>query len=384
MGSGNILETLETIASDQWGIVTTAQAQREGITRVQINRLAQKGVLYKSSHGVYYLPSAPMGALSDIQASWISLDPKHFLSERWEEGPRIVVSHESAAAIHHIGNLIPQVDTFSATFRKQTSRSGIKILSNQKIDREDIVNVDGLPVTSVKRTVVDLAAQKIEREYLSMIVADALEKENVGYLSLASQLDEYCTHYGATSGRELVDKFYLENAPLESQKNLVERANTISNKLMEQVSPAFKMAMESLERPEMELAKPHIADVAAAQLAQQGEKFGKMLQPMVMREVEALMKNWSPQINLIVGSEEVKKALKEMSLGSGALGAAKLSEALVQSQKINWNQLLPGAFGNHKYKVEAADESDKAGADEDQGQDDSIAETEANDESSEE
>ncbi|MDU3078164.1 MAG: type IV toxin-antitoxin system AbiEi family antitoxin domain-containing protein, partial [Mixta calida] len=187
------METLETIASDQWGIVTTAQAQREGITRVQINRLAQKGVLYKSSHGVYYLPSAPMGALSDIQASWISLDPKHFLSERWEEGPRIVVSHESAAAIHHIGNLIPQVDTFSATFRKQTSRSGIKILSNQKIDREDIVNVDGLPVTSVKRTVVDLAAQKIEREYLSMIVADALEKENVGYLSLASQLDEYCT-----------------------------------------------------------------------------------------------------------------------------------------------------------------------------------------------
>lgn len=383
MGSGNILETLETIASDQWGIVTTAQAQREGITRVQINRLAQKGVLYKSSHGVYYLPSAPMGALSDIQASWISLDPKHFLSERWEEGPRIVVSHESAAAIHRIGNLIPQVDTFSATFRKQTSRSGIKILSNQKIDREDIVNVDGLPVTSVKRTVVDLAAQKIEREYLSMIVADALEKENVGYLSLASQLDEYCTHYGATSGRELVDKFYLENAPLESQKNLVERANTISNKLMEQVSPAFKMAMESLERPEMELAKPHIADVAATQLAQQGEKFGKMLQPMVMREVEALMKNWSPQVNLIVGSEEIEKALKGGHWIDN-LGAAKLSEALVQSQKINWNQLLPGAFGNHKYKVEAADESDKAGADEDQGQDDSIAEAEATDESSEE
>ena len=87
---------------------------------------------------------------------------------------------------------------------------------------------------------------------------------------------------------------------------------------------------------------------------------------MVMREVEALMKNWSPQVNLIVGSEEIEKALKGGHWIDN-LGAAKLSEALVQSQKINWNQLLPGAFGNHKYKVEAADESDKAGADEDQG-----------------
>ena len=134
----------------------------------------------------------------------------------------------------------------------------------------------------------------------------------------------------------------------------------------------------------MELAKPLLANVVAAQLAQHGEKFGKMLQPMVMREVEALMKNWPPPINLIVGSEELSKALKGMSLGAGVLGASQLSDALLQSQKINWNQILPGAFGNHNYTVEAADESDKTSADEDQGQDDALAETEANDESSEE
>ncbi|MGS2664592.1 type IV toxin-antitoxin system AbiEi family antitoxin domain-containing protein [Corynebacterium glucuronolyticum] len=367
MGSGNILENLETIASDQWGIVTTAQAQREGITRVQINRLVQKGVLYKSSHGVYYLPSASMGALSDIQASWISLDPKHFLSERWEDGPKIVVSHESAAAIHHIGNLIPQADTFSAIIRKQTSRSGIKILSNQKIDSEDIVNVDGLPVTSVKRTVVDLAAQRIEREYLSMIVADALEKEDVGYLSLASRLNKYCTHYGATSGRELVDKFYLENAPLESQKDILERANTITNRLNEQTSPAFKTVMESLSESYLDKARPLLADSVAMHFAEHGEKLGKMLQPIVMQAVEAQMKNWIPQIYAPIASEELEKALKAVSLWAGNLETNKVSDALLKSQLANLNRTIPAPFGSSQDKAKATANRSKPKANENQG-----------------
>lgn len=384
MKIGDALEILETIGSDQWGIVTTAQAQREGISRLQINRLAQKGVLQKDSQGVYFLPSAPMGPSAQIQASWISLDPKHFLSERWEDGPKIVVSHESAAAIHGIGNLIPQADTFSATIRKQTSRTGIKILSNQDIDRDDIANIDGLPVTCVEKTVADLAAQRVERDYLSIIVADALEKEGVGFLSLASRLDEYSAHYAATSGRQLAEEFFLENSSLETNKNIVEQANAIKSKLNQQISPEFRAAMDSIGQAAQNAISPSLASSFAQISSDQEESLRKLIQPIVTRNLQPIMKQLTPQVNLFVTSEELGKALKGMGLGAGVLGAGQLSDALLQSQKINWNQLLPGAFGNHKYKVEAADESDKTSADEDQGQDDSIAETEANDESSEE
>lgn len=310
MKIGEVLEILETIGSDQWGIVTTAQAQREGISRLQINRLAQKGVLQKDSQGVYFLPSAPMGPSAQIQASWISLDPKHFLSERWEKGPEIVVSHESAAAIHGIGNLIPQADVFSATKRKQTSRSGIKILSNQSVDRNDIANIDGLPVTSIERTVADLAAQRIERNYLSIVVADALEKEGVGFYSLASRLDEYCVHYAATSGQELVEEFFRENSSIENHQNIVAQANAIKDKMNQQTSPAFRMAMKGVGHTAWDSIDPSLLSHFATIQSGQEERIRRIVQSTMQQSLEPILKAFESHIDLAALSPSVIKPVE--------------------------------------------------------------------------
>ncbi|MBF4547001.1 type IV toxin-antitoxin system AbiEi family antitoxin domain-containing protein [Corynebacterium afermentans subsp. lipophilum] len=222
MKQAEVLATLETVASDQWGIVTTAQAGREGVERLQLSRLAEKGDLDRARHGVYLLPSHQAGPEDEIRAAWLSLEPKKFIDERWEDEWPVVVSHESAARIHGIGRLIPPKLTFSTGGTKQTRQQGIRIYTRRELAEADIVSVNGLPVTSVTRTVGDLAEQKIERGYLADLVADALRKENVRIDDLAEKLTPAARSYGAKTGMQLVSELSAEASSVE---DIVERRN---------------------------------------------------------------------------------------------------------------------------------------------------------------
>lgn len=222
MNQAEVLATLELIASDQWGIVTTAQAGREGIERLRLSRLAEKGELDRVRQGVYLLPSHRAGPHDEIRAAWLSLEPKKFIEERWEDRHPVVVSHESAARVHGIGRLIPPNITFSTTGKKQTRQQGIRIHTGREIRDTDVVSVDGLPVTSVTRTVADLAEAGIERNYLADLVADALRKENVRIDELADKLGPAAHAYGAKAGMQLVSELSEEASSLE---DIVERRN---------------------------------------------------------------------------------------------------------------------------------------------------------------
>ncbi|OKX79774.1 type IV toxin-antitoxin system AbiEi family antitoxin domain-containing protein [Corynebacterium glutamicum] len=218
-----VLEALESAASDQWGIITTSQAQREGITRLQLGRLADKGVLTRVRRGMYLLPSSQYGPLTDIRVAWVSLDVGQFPDERWAEEDKIVVSHESAALIHQLGDLIPKKLTFSSTSRKQTSQDDIYIYNNRDISSQDVSNVGGLPVTSVILTVTDLAKKKIEFSYLASIVVDALRKENVRLKDIAESLNEVSLSYGFSSGLQLVQACQEEAEADEDREEKAER-----------------------------------------------------------------------------------------------------------------------------------------------------------------
>ncbi|SIQ57548.1 hypothetical protein CAFEA_08175 [Corynebacterium afermentans subsp. afermentans] len=223
MKQADVLATLEMVASDQWGIVTTAQAGREGVERLQLSRLAEKGDLDRARHGVYLLPSHQAGPQDEIRAAWLALEPMKFIDERWEDEWPVVVSHESAARIHDIGRLIPPKFTFSTGGTKQTRQQGIRIYTRRTLTDVDIVSVDGLPVTSVARTVGDLAEQKIERGYLADLVADALRKENVRIDDLAEKLEPAARSYGAKTGTQLVSELSAEATSVEDIDELRKR-----------------------------------------------------------------------------------------------------------------------------------------------------------------
>lgn len=260
----DVLATLEMVAADQWGIVTTAQAGREGVERLQLSRLAEKGDLDRARHGVYLLPSHQAGPQDEIRAAWLSLEPKKFIDERWEDEQPVVVSHESAARIHGIGRLIPPKLTFSTGSTKQTQQQGIRIYTRRELAEADIVSVNGLPVTSVTRTVGDLAEQKIERGYLADLVADALRKENVRIDDLAEKLEPAARSYGAKSGMQLVSELSAEASSVEDidelRKRLVHTTNgmgdmVIGDSVLQMINNRIEVALEPLRKQLDQIAR---------------------------------------------------------------------------------------------------------------------------------
>jgi len=257
MKQAEVLATLETVAADQWGIVTTAQAGREGVERLQLSRLAEKGDLERARHGVYLLPSHQAGPQDEIRAAWLSLEPKKFIDERWDDEWPVVVSHESAARIHGIGRLIPPKLTFSTGGTKQTRQQGIRIYTRRTLAEGDIVSVDGLPVTSVARTVGDLAEQRVEKGYLADLVADALRKENVRIDDLAQKLEPAARSYGAKSGMQLASELSAEASSVEDfvelRKRLVHTTKgmggtVIDPDMFEGLEESLKMVSKQLEK----------------------------------------------------------------------------------------------------------------------------------------
>ena len=255
MKQADVLATLETVAADQWGIVTTAQAGREGVERLQLSRLAEKGDLERARHGVYLLPSHQAGPQDEIGAAWLSLEPKKFIDERWDDEWPVVVSHESAARIHGIGRLIPPKFMFSTDGTKQTRQQGIRIYTRRTLAEGDIVSVDGLPVTSIARTVADLAEQKLERGYLADLLADALRKENVRIDDLAEKLAPAARSYGAKSGMQLVSELSAEASSLEDidelRKRLVHTMQgtgdmVIGDSVLQLINNQIEVALEPL------------------------------------------------------------------------------------------------------------------------------------------
>lgn len=204
MRAASVLEELEIFGSSQWGLVTTAQARALGIDRLWLSRMSTRGTLQRIRHGVYALPSARYGPFQDLKATWLSTEPDLAAESRVHADDPVTVSHISAAGVHHLGDLVPARHEFSSPVRRQTTQPDIQF-HRQEVPPHDRVWIDGLPVTSVPRTVADLAEAAVDFDHLADVVRDAVAEHNVMVTDLAERLFPYVDSYGADSGSELVE-----------------------------------------------------------------------------------------------------------------------------------------------------------------------------------
>ncbi|WP_058235111.1 type IV toxin-antitoxin system AbiEi family antitoxin domain-containing protein [Devriesea agamarum] len=202
MRSVDVITTLEELGSSQWGLVTTGQAEEYGISRVTMGRLRDDAIISPVRRGVWALPSADHGPLQDLKAAWLSTNSKALGGERLNPCD-VVVSFVSAATVHGLGNLIPQQHEFTAPKRRQTIQSDLRF--HRADVTGDVVIVHGLPVTSIPRTVADLAATSIDFDHLGTIISDALAFPDVRPRDLAARLDPYAGRYGYANGALLVE-----------------------------------------------------------------------------------------------------------------------------------------------------------------------------------
>ena len=200
----DVVSRASQLAAGQWGLLTTAQAAREGITRLQLARLADAGVVQRLGRGVYATTSTADEHLS-LRAAWLALDPTRTAEERLKDPITAgVVSHASAAGLHNLGDLLDDEHEVTLPQRKQTRREGIRIHRGD-LTEQDVTIVEGLPVTTEERTIADLLRAGHDPEHIAQIIGQGVRRGVIDLTELAVHLDPLARRNNQPNGEALVE-----------------------------------------------------------------------------------------------------------------------------------------------------------------------------------
>ncbi len=137
-------QSLARIAHDSHGVVTRSEALRAGMTVGEITRRVRSGALLREHRGVYRLghraPSVEATYLAAVRAC----------------GDEAVLSEGAAA--HLLGLVKGRPPPPMVTTPLSRRVKGVRIRRTRGLDARDVTVWRGVPVTSVARTLVDLAA----------------------------------------------------------------------------------------------------------------------------------------------------------------------------------------------------------------------------------
>jgi hypothetical protein len=200
--TADVVARVSRLASGQWGLFTAAQAEREAVTRSQLNRLVEAGVLERVERGVYATTSSTDENRA-LRAAWLALDPARTAEERLMDAVGAgVVSHTSAAGLHKLGDLLDDVPEVTYSHRKQTRR-GIRVHRGD-LTEADVTMVDGLPTTTEERTVADLLRDGHDPEHIAQIIGQGVRRGVIDLTDLARYLEPLARRYDQPDGQSLV------------------------------------------------------------------------------------------------------------------------------------------------------------------------------------
>lgn len=145
-----------TVATGQLGLLSRRQANGVGMTNAQLRSRVSSGSLVQVGTDTFRLPGAPTGVHAELMALMIDI------------GGDVFASGPTAAALHGFDGyrLRPP---FDVTIRRgrDVKRVGHRIHTTACLDRIDRAVVDGIPVLSGARTLIDLARTE-SRERLTV------------------------------------------------------------------------------------------------------------------------------------------------------------------------------------------------------------------------
>lgn len=257
--ASEVIARVSRLAVGQWGMLTTAQAERAGISRLRLARLVEAGVLERVDRGIYATTSSP-DEHRTLRAAWLALDPVRTAEERLVDPIASgVVSHTSAAGLHQLGDLLDDQPEFTLPQRKQ-SRRGIR-LHRRVLAVDEVTLVAGLPTTTGERTAADLLRDGHDPEHVAQIVGEGVRRGVIDVEDLAAQLEPFARSHGQPNGTALVG-YLLDVVGLSPRALAHELSQTAAgqdlvavgraaafNELLESLVPTFARFVPSLAPP---------------------------------------------------------------------------------------------------------------------------------------
>lgn len=236
------LSVLAVLAEDQSGLVTAAQASARGVDRVTQKRLAEDDLLERVGRGVYRVAGAAPPQYPEIRVAWLRLDPGRPAWERDGLGANDgVVSHRSACLVHRLGDIPAPAVEITVPRRRTTRELDVRLLIREGMTPEDVVMIEGLPVTTAARTVVDLLADHADGGHVGGVIADAEQRGLIAIDDLAPRVQHLAASYGmpGASGHELL-------AELANQAGRALRADELRDAALAGMTLGYEQAVRSL------------------------------------------------------------------------------------------------------------------------------------------
>jgi very-short-patch-repair endonuclease len=214
------------LADRQHGVVATYQLVRLGLNHDEIRYRARIGRLHRIHRGVYAV-------------GYSKLTPKgHRMAAVLAYGPNAVLSHRSAAAHWDIGPGFWKIEV--TTPQSTRSRKGTRS-HEATLHAEDVTVHDGIPVTSVARTILDLASQ-LNDDRLTRLIEAADRKERFDLEALDRAIARRPRTSGVVRLRRVLAVY---RGPTDTRSKLERdfRALILSNGLPE---PQYNVVVEGL------------------------------------------------------------------------------------------------------------------------------------------
>jgi hypothetical protein len=131
-------------------------------------------------------------------------------------GGEAMLSHRSAAALWGIGREVSGRIDVCVQRTGKVQRRGLRVHRRPTLRAEDIGHQQGIPVTGVARTLVDIATE-LDEIAIERAVNEADKRDLIDPEALRTALDRYQGEPGAPLLRKLLDKwtFRLSDSDLE-------------------------------------------------------------------------------------------------------------------------------------------------------------------------
>lgn len=172
---------LTDLAAGQSGYFTAAQALALGYSYQQQKYHRDQGNWLLIERAIYRLPEWPAGEHEGL-VRW----------SLWARG-KAVVSHETALAVHDLGDANPELVHLTVPSGFRANAPGVKLHRAVLPDR-DVRDQQGFRITTPLRTLLDVASGNLDQDQLAMAVSEALERGSVTRRQLLTRVDEFGDH----------------------------------------------------------------------------------------------------------------------------------------------------------------------------------------------
>jgi very-short-patch-repair endonuclease len=184
---------LREIGAAQHGVAARSQLLARGVPAQAVDRMVRTGRLIVLSRGVYQI--GPLASGCSVEAAAVLAC-----------GRESSLSHKSAASLHGMleaGHTHPPVEVIMPR-RKRHRIEGVRIHRVRDLRPDEVTTLDGIPVTTPARTLLDIAETLTSRE-VEQALANALRRRLVTREEMRRMVQRHPTHRGAPLLRHLLE-----------------------------------------------------------------------------------------------------------------------------------------------------------------------------------